>query len=103
MDDAAHGHTYDSTSANPNRWRSLSMNLEPLLYLTIVATVASVGVGVWWVVVGAFEGELGGDYLGGVVYDVRGAGAILIALGLLIGPVAIAVLLTLRAYVEERS
>jgi hypothetical protein len=87
-----------------NRWAELKMNLELLLYLTIAATFGAVGVGVWWVVVGAFEGEIGDSYLSTeVIHDVRGAGAILIALGLLIGPVAVAVLLALRAYADERT
>jgi hypothetical protein len=95
----------ESFTGPSNRWQDLSTNMGMILVVTGIAIAAAVGVGVWWVIVGATTGSTGGLFRDGVdfAYQWRPFGAVLIALALLIGPPALAVELAIRAYADDRA
>jgi hypothetical protein len=73
--------------------------------VTVIAAVAgtlAVVVGVWFAIIGRQEVDEGGEVLGVIMqYQLRPAGVVLIALGLLLGPLGVLVGRTVRVWASE--
>jgi hypothetical protein len=85
------------------RWSGLGQTADACAWLSGAAALASIVAGVVMLLVGASEGESGGYY--GFEYTVvwRPFGAILVAMGLLVGPIAAIGCRTVALVARERA
>jgi len=93
----------DATAATRSRerWRTIETLAEGLQVLVVFAMLGGVGVGGWFAIAGKLRTS--GDYYDDAfVHDVRGAGALMIVVSLLLGAIAVLGTWSVRAYASDR-